>query len=76
MSVFGTRLVSLQAYVTVSKQHNAFIFMAEFLRIETVCFSESLVSTNKYTRCYNPEEQHQHFYCSENRKSQDKIIFS
>jgi hypothetical protein len=32
------------------------------LKMETVCFSETLVSTYKSTRRYNPEEQHRHLH--------------
>jgi hypothetical protein len=30
------------------------------LKMETACFSETLVSTYKSTQRYNPEEQHRH----------------
>jgi hypothetical protein len=32
------------------------------LKMEAVCFSETLVSTYKSTRRYNPEEQHRHLW--------------
>jgi hypothetical protein len=32
---------------------------------ETVCSSETLVSTYKFTRCHNPEDQHRHKVTSE-----------
>jgi hypothetical protein len=39
--------------------------------METVCFSETLVSTYKFTPCYNPQDQHRHFHRRENLKSHD-----
>jgi hypothetical protein len=38
--------------------------------METTCFSESLVSTYKSTRRYNPEDQQQHLHRLENLKLQ------
>jgi hypothetical protein len=36
------------------------------LQMETVYFSETLVYTYKFTRRYNPENQHRHFHRHEN----------
>jgi hypothetical protein len=38
--------------------------------MERACSSETLVSTYKSTRRYNPGDQHRHFYRRENLKSQ------
>jgi hypothetical protein len=40
------------------------------LKMETVCFSETLISTYTSTRCYYLEDQHRHFHRSKNLKSQ------
>jgi hypothetical protein len=40
------------------------------LKMESVCFSEMLVSSYKSTQYYYPEDQHRHFQCHENLKSQ------
>jgi hypothetical protein len=40
-----------------------------WLNMETVCFSETLLSTDESTRRQNPEEQHRHPHCRENLKS-------
>jgi hypothetical protein len=45
------------------------IFRAEMLKMETVCFSESLVSTYESTQHHNPEEQYRHPEHCENLKS-------
>jgi hypothetical protein len=46
----------------VSDEHTISIFnpldVEDRLNMETVCFSRTLVSTCKSTRCQNPEEQH------------------
>jgi hypothetical protein len=34
------------------------LFVSSALKMETVCFSETLASTNEYTWHQNPEEQH------------------
>jgi hypothetical protein len=39
------------------------------MTIKTVCFSETLISTHKSTRRYNPEDQHRQLHCLENLKS-------
>jgi hypothetical protein len=44
-------------HANVSKKHTVSIFKAEAL---TVCFSETLASTDESTRRQNPEERH-HF---------------
>jgi hypothetical protein len=41
----------------------------EALKMETVCFSETFISTYKSTRRYSAEDQHQHFHHCENLKS-------
>jgi hypothetical protein len=41
----------------VSEEYTASIFSAE---VEAVCSSETLVSTYKSTRRYNPEDNHRH----------------
>jgi hypothetical protein len=43
--------------------------------METVCFSETLVSTYKSTRRYNPEDQHRHLRRRENLKSHVLLYF-
>jgi hypothetical protein len=45
-------------------------------KMEAVCSSETLVSTYKSTRYYNPEDQQRHTHCRENRKSHSCITFS
>jgi hypothetical protein len=44
------------------------------LNMETVCLSETLVSTYKSTRLYYPEDQHRHLHRRENRKSHRKFL--
>jgi hypothetical protein len=39
------------------------------LKKETLCLSETLVSTYRSTRCHNPEEQHRHPHRREDLKS-------
>jgi hypothetical protein len=39
------------------------------LKMETVCFSETLASTNESTRRQNPEEEHYHLHRRESLKS-------
>jgi secreted PhoX family phosphatase len=41
--------------------------------METVCFSETLVSTYESTRHHNPEE-HQHLHRRENLKTQSNTV--
>jgi hypothetical protein len=43
--------------------------VVEALKMETVCFSEMLASTDELTRRKNPEEEHHHPYRRENLKS-------
>jgi hypothetical protein len=44
--------------------------------METVCFSETSVSTYESTRYHNPEEEHQHLLLRENLKSHNiTVIF-
>jgi hypothetical protein len=38
------------------------------LKMETVCFSETLASTDESTRRQNTEEQYHHPHCRENLK--------
>jgi hypothetical protein len=40
----------------------------------TVCFTETLASTDESTRCQNPEEYH-HPYCRENLESRNLTFF-
>jgi hypothetical protein len=56
----------------------ASMFRAEDLKTEAVFFSETLVSTYKSTRRYNPKDQYQHIHCRENLKSHIScfILFS
>jgi hypothetical protein len=52
--------------------YNIYIFRrhpSSALKMETVCSSETLVSTFKSTRRNNPEDQHHHLHRSENLKS-------
>jgi hypothetical protein len=42
---------------------------AKAVKMETVCFSETLASTNESTRRQNPKEQHRHVHRRENLKS-------
>jgi hypothetical protein len=44
-------------------------FLNNCLKMHTVCFPETVVSTYKSTRPYNPEDQHRHLYSRENLKS-------
>jgi hypothetical protein len=39
------------------------------LKMEEECFSETLASTDKSTRRYNPEDQHRHLHRRENLRS-------
>jgi hypothetical protein len=39
------------------------------LKMEAVCSSETLLSTYKSTRRYNPKDQHRHLHRRENLKS-------
>jgi hypothetical protein len=41
-------------------------------KVETVCLSETVVSTYESTQQHNPEQQHWHIYCCENLK--DHIV--
>jgi hypothetical protein len=43
--------------------------LSSALKMEAVCFSETLASTCESVYCYNPEEHH-HLHCHENHKSQ------
>jgi hypothetical protein len=43
--------------------------------MDTVCSSETLVSTYKSTRRYNPKEQHRHFYRRDDWKSHIFLSF-
>jgi hypothetical protein len=49
-----------------------FWILAEALRMEKVCFSETLASTDESTRRYKPEEQHHHPHRRDNHKSQNR----
>jgi hypothetical protein len=42
-------------------------------KMETVCFSETLASTDEYTRRQNPEEQRNNPHCCGNLKSHMKV---
>jgi hypothetical protein len=44
------------------------------VKMGTVCFSETLASTDKSTRHQNPEEKHHHPHCHKNLKSH--IVYS
>jgi hypothetical protein len=52
-----------------------FWFLALALKMETVCFPETLASTYESTRRRNPEEHH-HPRSRENLKSHKLYIFS
>jgi hypothetical protein len=52
---------------------NLFSFRLEALKMETICVSETLISTHESTRHHNPEEQH-HLQRCENLKSHITII--
>jgi hypothetical protein len=43
--------------------------LSSALKIDAVCSSETLVSVYKFTRCYNPEEQHRHLHSRGNLRS-------
>jgi hypothetical protein len=45
------------------------------LKMETVCFSNTLVFSYKSTKHYNPEDQQQHLHQRENFRSYGKIVF-
>jgi hypothetical protein len=47
-------------------------YYAETLKMETVCFSETLVST----RCKITEQQHRHPHCRENLESHIKDVIN
>jgi hypothetical protein len=38
------------------------MFWAEALKMETVCFSETLACSDKSTQCQNPEHHHHHHH--------------
>jgi hypothetical protein len=44
------------------------------LRMGTVCFSKTLVSTYKSSQRYSPEEQHRQLHRRENLKSQEEFL--
>jgi hypothetical protein len=44
------------------------------LKIETVCFSEMLASTDESTRCKNPEEQRHHVRISQSVSLTKSVI--
>jgi hypothetical protein len=48
---------------------NSIQWWASGMNMEAVCFSATLVSTDKSTRRYNPEDQHRHLHRRENLKS-------
>jgi hypothetical protein len=39
------------------------------LKMEAVCFSKTLASTDQSTQCQNPEEHYHYHHCCENLKS-------
>jgi hypothetical protein len=45
-----------------------FILKDDTLKMETICFSETLVFTYKSTRRYYPEDQHRRLHRRENLK--------
>jgi hypothetical protein len=44
------------------------------LKMETVCFSETLASTNESTRRQDPEDHHHHPHRRENLKSHNYLL--
>jgi hypothetical protein len=51
----------------ISEEHTASDFRV--LKMDTVLFSENLVSTYKSTKPYNPEEQHRQFHAVKSSNS-------
>jgi hypothetical protein len=49
-------------WTTVLKEPTLSIFRAEVLKIVSVGSSETLVSTHRSTRPYNPEDQRRHLH--------------
>jgi hypothetical protein len=45
------------------------------LKMETVCFSETLMSIYESTRRHDPEKEHRHLHCRENLKSLIATLF-
>jgi hypothetical protein len=43
--------------------------LTSVLKMETVCSSETLVSTYKFIRCYISEDQHRHLHRRRNLRS-------
>jgi hypothetical protein len=68
--------VDLKADISILKKHTVYIFTAKNCEDKTVCLSETSVSAHKSTRCYNPEDQHQHLHCSESLKPDKNICFN
>jgi hypothetical protein len=53
---------------------NIVYIFASALKIETVCFAKTLVSTYKSTRTYNPEYHHRKLHRRENLKHQASYV--
>jgi hypothetical protein len=63
---------NIEAWVKIDGRYQCFreIQSPSALKMETACFSETLVSTHESTWCHNSEQQHWHLQHSKNLKSQ------